>query len=229
MRRDSADATQPRDRLTPRLAGGDLSSSASSAAICASSDSRWARMCPRSPVAPTGLNGAGPAPTPGGLTGTLAPGNITGPDGLLQRLTKRLVERAMDTVLSERLGYDRGQAPPGGVGNARSGTSENTVHTDRGSVSITQPRDRAGSFETADRPQAPAAASPASTSGSSRYTSRPSRGPWLHCCAAPRHHPAGGDRAGSGLGTSRESLRCPPRLGRAKLPGWTVEEGFRTA
>lgn len=81
------------------------------------------------------------------LAGAKTPQEITGPDGLLQRLTKRLIERAMDAELTEHLGYDRGNAPPGGVGNARNGISEKSVHTDHGSVRISQPRDRAGSFE----------------------------------------------------------------------------------
>jgi putative transposase len=53
----------------------------------------------------------------------------------------------MDAELSEHLGYERGQAPPGGVGNARNGFSDKTIHTEHGSVRIEQPRDRKGSFE----------------------------------------------------------------------------------
>jgi putative transposase len=81
------------------------------------------------------------------LAGTRTPEEITGPDGLLQRLTKRLVERAMAAELSDHLGYEHGQAPPGGVGNARNGTTPKTIHTGHGSVRIAQPRDRQGSFE----------------------------------------------------------------------------------
>ena len=81
------------------------------------------------------------------LAGARTPEEITGPDGLLQRLTKRLVERAMAAELTEHLGYEYGQAPPGGAGNARNGFSEKTIHTGHGSVRIEQPRDRRGSFE----------------------------------------------------------------------------------
>jgi putative transposase len=81
------------------------------------------------------------------LAGGRTPEEITGPDGLLQRLTKRLVERAMAAELSEHLGYERGEAPPGGVGNARNGLTAKTIHTEHGSVRIEQPRDRKGSFE----------------------------------------------------------------------------------
>jgi putative transposase len=81
------------------------------------------------------------------LAGARTPEEITGPDGLLQRLTKRLVERAMAAELSEHLGYEHREAPPGGVGNARNGMTPKTLHTEHGSVRIEQPRDRAGSFE----------------------------------------------------------------------------------
>lgn len=81
------------------------------------------------------------------LAGARTPEEITGPDGLLQRLTKRLVERAMAAELTDHLGYEHGQAPPGGAGNARNATTAKTLHTGHGSVRIEQPRDRQGSFE----------------------------------------------------------------------------------
>jgi putative transposase len=81
------------------------------------------------------------------LAGARTPEEIAGPDGLLQRLTKRLVERAMAAELTDHLGYEHGQAPPGGVGNARNGTTPKTIHTEHGSVRVDQPRDRTGSFE----------------------------------------------------------------------------------
>jgi putative transposase len=81
------------------------------------------------------------------LAGARTPEEIAGPDGLLSRLTKRLVERSMAAELSEHLGYEHGEAPPGGAGNARNGTTAKTIHTGHGSVRIEQPRDRQGSFE----------------------------------------------------------------------------------
>jgi putative transposase len=81
------------------------------------------------------------------LAGARTPEEITGPEGLLSRLTKRLVERAMAAELTEHLGYEHGEAPPGGAGNARNGTTPKTIHTEQGSVRLEQPRDRAGSFE----------------------------------------------------------------------------------
>ena len=95
---------------------------------------------------------AGPAGLPDELVDELLAGartaqDITGPDGLLARLTKRLVERAMDAELTEHLGYERGGAPPGGAGNSRNGSSPKTLHTEHGSVRIHAPRDRNGDFE----------------------------------------------------------------------------------
>ena len=49
--------------------------------------------------------------------------------------------------LTDHLGYEHGQAPPGGAGNTRNGMTPKTVQTDHGPVRIEQPRDRQGSFE----------------------------------------------------------------------------------
>jgi putative transposase len=81
------------------------------------------------------------------LAGARTEEEIVGPGGLLAQLTKRLVERAMDAELTEHLGYERGQAPPGGAGNARNGSTPKTLRTDHGEVRVETPRDRQGSFE----------------------------------------------------------------------------------
>jgi putative transposase len=81
------------------------------------------------------------------LAGAQTEEEIVGPGGLLSRLTKRLVERALDVELTDHLGYERGQAPPGGAGNARNGTTSKTLATEHGPVRIEAPRDRKGSFE----------------------------------------------------------------------------------
>ncbi len=73
--------------------------------------------------------------------------DIVGPGGLLSQLTKRLVERAMEVELTDHLGYDPHLEPPGGIGNARNGTTPKTLVTEHGAVQIDAPRDRNGSFE----------------------------------------------------------------------------------
>jgi transposase-like protein len=66
---------------------------------------------------------------------------------VLAQLTKRLVERAMSAELTDYLGYEPHQEPPGGTGNTRNGSRAKTLATEHGSVRIETPRDRKGSFE----------------------------------------------------------------------------------
>jgi putative transposase len=81
------------------------------------------------------------------LDGVRSEEEIVGPGGLLSQLTKRLVERAMEVELTDHLGYEPHLEPPGGVGNARNGTTPKTLVTEHGPVQIDAPRDRKGTFE----------------------------------------------------------------------------------
>ena len=81
------------------------------------------------------------------LAGARTEEEIAGPGGLLARLTKRLVERAMEVELTEHVGYEPHQEPPGGAANQRNGTTPKTLITEHGKVAIDAPRDRDGSFE----------------------------------------------------------------------------------
>jgi putative transposase len=81
------------------------------------------------------------------LAGASTEEEIVGPGGLLAELTKRLVERAMDAELTDHLGYEPHQEPPGGAGNTRNGGTPKTLLTEHGPVRISTPRDRNGSFE----------------------------------------------------------------------------------
>jgi putative transposase len=51
---------------------------------------------------------------------------ITGPGGLVTQLAGRVIETALGAELSEHLGYPPGQAPPGGAGNHRNGSTPKT-------------------------------------------------------------------------------------------------------
>ena len=53
----------------------------------------------------------------------------------------------MESELTEHLGYEHSQAPPGGAGNSRNGAPPKTLLTDHGPVRIAAPRDRNGTFE----------------------------------------------------------------------------------
>jgi putative transposase len=77
----------------------------------------------------------------------LAPDQITGPGGLLSRLAGRVIETALGAELTEHLGYPPGQAPAGGTGNHRNGSTAKTVQTELGPVPVRTPRDRDGSFD----------------------------------------------------------------------------------
>jgi putative transposase len=81
------------------------------------------------------------------LAGAQTEGEIAGPGGLLAALTKRLVERAMEVELTDHLGYEHGESPPGGTANTRNGSTPKTLATEHGEVRIETPRDRDGSFE----------------------------------------------------------------------------------
>ncbi len=81
------------------------------------------------------------------LAGARSEEEIVGAGGVLAQLTKRLVERALSAELTEHLGYEPHQEPPGGVGNTRNGSTPKTLATEHGSVRIETPRDRKGSFE----------------------------------------------------------------------------------
>lgn len=74
---------------------------------------------------------------------------LLGPDGVLTELTSRIMNRALETEMTDHLGYERGDPAGEGSGNNRNGHSAKTVLTDAGAVPIKVPRDRNGDFEPA--------------------------------------------------------------------------------
>jgi transposase-like protein len=73
---------------------------------------------------------------------------LTGEDGLLQELTRRILESALESELTDHLGADRHERGEDGPrDNHRNGHRAKTVQTEVGPVEIQVPRDRAGSFE----------------------------------------------------------------------------------
>lgn len=75
------------------------------------------------------------------------PEQLTGPDGLISQLRKRLIERAAGVELGQHLGYPAGAEPPEGQPNRRNGVSSKTLRTQDGPVTVELRRDREGSFE----------------------------------------------------------------------------------
>ena len=72
---------------------------------------------------------------------------LAGEGGLLQALTKRLLESALEGEITDHLGYEKHDGAGDGSGNSRNGRRSKTVLTDVGPVQVEVPRDRAGSFE----------------------------------------------------------------------------------
>ena len=75
------------------------------------------------------------------------PEDLTGPEGLLKRLTGALVERALQAEMTDHLGYEQGAQEGQGSGNSRNGAGKKTLRTDQGEVTVEVPRDRNGTFE----------------------------------------------------------------------------------
>src|SRR6476646_7625891 len=72
---------------------------------------------------------------------------LVGPNGLLNQLTKNVLETALDAEMAEHLGYDKHDPARRGTGNSRNGTRAKTVFTEIGPVEIEVPRDTNSSFE----------------------------------------------------------------------------------
>lgn len=73
--------------------------------------------------------------------------DLLGEGGLLQQLTKQVLETALDVELTEHLGYERGDPLGRGSGNSRNGSYPKSLHTDIGRVDLEVPRDRNATFE----------------------------------------------------------------------------------
>ena len=72
---------------------------------------------------------------------------LTGEGGLLQKLTKLVMESALEGELDDHLGYDKHDPAGRDGGNSRNGRRSKTLLTEAGPVEISVPRDRDSSFE----------------------------------------------------------------------------------
>jgi len=72
---------------------------------------------------------------------------IDGVDGLLNQMTKAVLERALQAEMAHELGCQRDDPAGAGSGNSRNGTSKKRISTTNGPVTIDVPRDRNGEFE----------------------------------------------------------------------------------
>jgi putative transposase len=72
---------------------------------------------------------------------------LTGEGGLLGKLTKMVLEGALEGEMDDHLGYAKHDPEGRNSGNSRNGHRAKTVLTDTGPVDISVPRDRGASFE----------------------------------------------------------------------------------
>jgi putative transposase len=79
------------------------------------------------------------------LEGSSSEEDLFGPEGVFTKLKGAVMERLLETEMTEHLGHER-QGRRKGT-NGRNGHSRKTVQTESGPVEIQVPRDREGTFE----------------------------------------------------------------------------------
>jgi putative transposase len=72
---------------------------------------------------------------------------LDGPEGLLNRMAKAVLERALTEEMTDHLGYESGDPDGVGTGNSRNGTGRKMVGSVHGPIDLQVPRDRNGTFE----------------------------------------------------------------------------------
>lgn len=75
------------------------------------------------------------------------PEDLIGKDGILKQLTKALLETALNSELTEHLGYEKNALSGKNNSNFRNGKSHKTLKTDQGNMELSIPRDRQSDFE----------------------------------------------------------------------------------
>lgn len=73
--------------------------------------------------------------------------DLTGKNGLIQKLIGGMVEKMLEKEMEEHLGYEKHAIKGNNSGNSRNGTGKKTVHSSHGSLEIEVPRDRNSEFE----------------------------------------------------------------------------------
>jgi hypothetical protein len=92
--------------------------------------------------------GERPAIDPGLIDELLKHGH--GPEdvkSVLQQITKAVVERALQSEMTEHLGYGKHEAEGRNSGNSRNGVTKKRLKGDFGEIDLETPRDRNGEFE----------------------------------------------------------------------------------
>lgn len=74
------------------------------------------------------------------------PEDLTGKGGILKQLSKRLLERILDSEMDNHLGYSKHSSSGNNSGNSRNGKTNKTIKSDLGELPIEVPRDRKSEF-----------------------------------------------------------------------------------
>lgn len=74
-------------------------------------------------------------------------GDLFGSDGILKELSKRLMERMLESEMTHHLGYEKHAVEGKNTGNSRNGKAIKTVKTGNGDITVEVPRDRTATFE----------------------------------------------------------------------------------
>src|SRR4051794_40006915 len=72
---------------------------------------------------------------------------LTGDNGLLTGLVRRVLQTGLEVEMADHLGYERHAVEGRGSGNSRNGSYPKTVTTEIGKVELRVPRDRDASFD----------------------------------------------------------------------------------
>jgi putative transposase len=75
------------------------------------------------------------------------PDDMFGKNGILEQLTKKVVERALEAEMTYHLGHEKHGPVTNATGNTRNGTSKKTLKGKKSDLPLAIPRDRDGSFE----------------------------------------------------------------------------------
>jgi putative transposase len=81
------------------------------------------------------------------LANSKMPDDMFGKNGILEQLTKKVVERALEAEMTYHLGHEKHGPVTNATGNTRNGTSKKTLKGKKSDLPLAIPRDRDGSFE----------------------------------------------------------------------------------
>jgi putative transposase len=81
------------------------------------------------------------------LDGYQKPEDLMGENGVLQQLTKALIERVLEGELTHHLGYEKHSPEGKNSGNSRNGKTHKRLKGKAGEIPLAVPRDREGEFE----------------------------------------------------------------------------------